>query len=339
VTDGTNAPRPDWLSDTLEAALEREFQHTRDEARCELTERLNQGLHRLRASESERQWSGTLLDAVRPFASRAAFFAIGDGALRFLGATGAGSDAGDLQVESVPLDAAPVFRRAIETREIVSAPRSSTELSAPIARLVGEAPHEKCYVFPIASSGRMAGVLYAEPAGGPAAIGALELLSNLAGVALAGQSATAQTHDSSNRVTIRQAAQHGGQPGSRLEKRSSNTGHNAINPPSSFASWAALSKQDLAKQEQELHLRAQRFARVRVADMRLYRASAVEAGRARGDLYAALRAEIDAGRQNFREQFLNSCPSMVDYLHVEMVATLANDNSVRLGPEYPGPMI
>src|SRR5258708_6817418 len=51
-------------------------------------------------------------------------------------------------------------------------------------------------------------------------------------------------------------------------------------------------------------LRAQRFARTKVAELQLYHAAAVRAGRASGDLYAALRPQIDAARAQFREQFL-----------------------------------
>jgi hypothetical protein len=131
-------------------------------------------------------------------------------------------------------------------------------------------------------------------------------------------------------VTIRSAARANGQSG-----RASIDGSNPLagRPPGSSSGWAALSRD-----EQEIHLRAQRFARVRVAGMRLYKAASVETGRAQNNIKAALRNEIDGGRQEFRTQFLDSCPTMVDYFHVELVRTLAQDNGALLGPEYPGPM-
>ena len=87
-----------------------------------------------------------------------------------------------------------------------------------------------------------------------------------------------------------------------------------------------------------MHLGAQRFARVHVAELRLYRAAAVQTGRTQRDLYGALRQPIDAARARFREKFFAACPSMVDYLHLELLRTLANDDSELLGKEYPGPM-
>jgi hypothetical protein len=95
----------------------------------------------------------------------------------------------------------------------------------------------------------------------------------------------------------------------------------------------------LGKDQQELHLRAQRFARVQVAEMRLYKAQAVKNGRLNADLYSCLKHEIDTGREAFRRDFLSASPSMADYFHLELVQTLANDDAALLGKEYPGPMV
>jgi hypothetical protein len=85
-------------------------------------------------------------------------------------------------------------------------------------------------------------------------------------------------------------------------------------------------------------LRAQRFARVKVAEMQMYHADAVRAGRASGDLYVALRPQIDAARAQFREQFLTEPGRMADYLHTEILRAFANDDAKLLGPNYPGPL-
>jgi hypothetical protein len=95
----------------------------------------------------------------------------------------------------------------------------------------------------------------------------------------------------------------------------------------------------LPLEEQRIHLRAQRFARVHVAEMRLFQADAVQAGRTGRNLYDALRQSIDAAREAFHQSFFAPCPSMVDYLHLELVRTLANDDPDLLGNNYPGPMV
>lgn len=90
---------------------------------------------------------------------------------------------------------------------------------------------------------------------------------------------------------------------------------------------------------EETHLRAQRFARVRVAEIQLYHAAAMKNGRAARDVYSALRAQMDAAREAYRESFITPTNGTVDYLHTEFVRTLANDDAALLGPAYPGPLV
>jgi hypothetical protein len=101
---------------------------------------------------------------------------------------------------------------------------------------------------------------------------------------------------------------------------------------------AAPDWSQLAPEEQALHLRAQRFARVRVAEMRLYQSQAVEAGRSQKNLYEVLKAEIDSAREAFRRDFISASPVLPDYLHLELIRTLANDDLAVLGENYPGPL-
>jgi hypothetical protein len=101
---------------------------------------------------------------------------------------------------------------------------------------------------------------------------------------------------------------------------------------------AAPDLAEVPPQEQGVHLRAQRFARVRVAEMQLYKAQAVRLGRAQKNLYAQLKPEIDSAREAY-EQFMTGSPSMADYLHMELTRTLANDDAALLGEHYPGPLL
>jgi len=82
--------------------------------------------------------------------------------------------------------------------------------------------------------------------------------------------------------------------------------------------------------------RARRYARVKIAEMQLYAAERVAAGRTARHLYAALRPEIDEARAGFTEEFLTSAHAIPDYLHEELVRVLAQDDEALLGPDYPG---
>ena len=72
--------------------------------------------------------------------------------------------------------------------------------------------------------------------------------------------------------------------------------------------------------------------------MRLHQPEAVRAGRARSDLYGALRETIDQARETYRRAFLASGGEMADYFHEELLRTLANEDPALLGKEYPGPL-
>ena len=93
------------------------------------------------------------------------------------------------------------------------------------------------------------------------------------------------------------------------------------------------------QQDQDLHLKAQRFARKQVAEIRLYKSESVKNGRAGSTLYTSLKAEIDSARESFGREFLSTPGKMPDYFHLELVATLANDDVQLLGPDYPGPLV
>jgi hypothetical protein len=95
----------------------------------------------------------------------------------------------------------------------------------------------------------------------------------------------------------------------------------------------------LTREQQDLHQRAQRFARVQVAEIRLYKSENVKKGRASRSLYTSLQTEIDAAREAYRNDYLSASDTMVDYLHPELVRTLANDDAELLGPDYPGPLV
>jgi hypothetical protein len=83
---------------------------------------------------------------------------------------------------------------------------------------------------------------------------------------------------------------------------------------------------------------AERFARVKIAEIQLYQRPAVKAGRAARDLYGALQPQIDAAREAFQQRFLTPRNGTADHLHTELVRELANNDAALLGPGYPGPL-
>ena len=95
---------------------------------------------------------------------------------------------------------------------------------------------------------------------------------------------------------------------------------------------------DLPTEQRQLHIRAQRFARVTVAEIQISRQEACRAGREQSDLYLFLKREIDKARENYRKQFM-TVPSMVDYLHLELIQNAAHGDEHKLGVDYPGRLL
>ncbi len=271
--------------------------------------RLSQAARRLRSFESEEQWSSILLDAAQGFCDRAALFTIHGNTLHFQGSRNlAAMETGD-----VPLGSAPAFASAVESRETVVALRTAGELSPSIATYLSKAKE--------GLSKAKEGLGEAKEGVGEAAdqkFCLFPIVTRERVVALLYADGENQTilRDALELLTVI--------TGAMIENSTSNPKNGLVN---------------LAGSVDDPHLQARCFARVKVADIRLHKSESVKNGRAERDLYASLKEEIDSAREGFRRDFLSVPDSMVDYLHLELVKTLANDDVGLLGPNYPGPLV
>lgn len=201
---------------------------------------------------------------------------------------------------SVPLSSAGAIRSAIESKDPVTALRSAGEVGE-----VLKSEGERAHLFPVTNGNRVVAILFAS--GEPTDANALELIAGLASIVL------------ERRLNASLHAQIAAAP--------------ALARRNGLPNWAALKEAD-----QELHRRAQRFARVTVAQMEVNRPEACRGGREQGNLYVFLRREIDKARETYRSQFV-SIPSMVDYLHLELVGAAAGGDEAKLGADYPGALL
>ena len=279
----------------------------------ELSERVNQAARRLNQAETIEQWRSALLDGAMPFSQVAMVFRIaGKNAIL---ETSRGVETSQFEVE---LQSAPALENAVESKDTVVAVRTSSEFSETIANLIPDTMGAKVYLFPIVVDEKVAAILYTEPGEAPLEPSALELLATVAGLALSLRRAAAvENKVPAGLVTIEAAV-----PA-------------PVEPAKSLVNLMA----SLSREDQELHGRAQRFARVQVAEMRLYKSNLVKAGRENAALYPALRADIDLARDAYQTQFLaDPSKGMFDYLHMELVSALAISDESLLGREYPGPL-
>ncbi len=89
-------------------------------------------------------------------------------------------------------------------------------------------------------------------------------------------------------------------------------------------------------EERRLHNDARRFARLLVSEIKLYNEKQVLEGRAQNDLYVRLREYIDRSREMYDKRVKPDVAQKFDYFHYELVNTLAEGDTAKLGSAYPG---
>jgi len=93
----------------------------------------------------------------------------------------------------------------------------------------------------------------------------------------------------------------------------------------------------LSAEEQDLHRRAQKFARVAVQDILLYKRDQVNQGRKNKDLYNRLKDEIDKSREIYERRFARITHHPIDHFYNEVLSVLAEGDPAALG-HYPYPL-
>jgi hypothetical protein len=354
----------DWeskLAAEVAAAAASAAADARRTSRLELGRQLSESLRVLRVAADAAEWKNAVLEAASHYAGLAALFLVTEDRFTLEGVRGI---SGELETNfSLEYGEATAFQNALESKDVVVTVRTDSEVSPYVMSLkpvvlessegeeAAAAIPGKSYIFPVMVEDKVAALLYLEPKTGeageePLEMGAIETVVTGAGLSLAAIRA-ARAVAASSLVNIASVLNPEGSvfaaDGSlgQLVYEPVGVGADAmaaqasgvVLPEKSF-SW-----DDLTQEERENHMRAQRFARTQVAEMRLYKDDAVKGGRRDGNIYLRLKEEIDAARERYQSQFLDGQTHMRDYLHAELVETLAIDNPQLMGPDYPGPLV
>ncbi len=283
-----------------------------ERARRTTAESLNQTLRLLRQAPAHAHVLQLLVDGSAPYAERVVVLSIENGQARSLSARGVGAETGFV----FELEEAAAIEAAIESRDPVVALAAEGEISPSLAAAFGSNHGTKVYLFPVVARQNVVAVLMASV---QVASAPLELLCEAAGMKI--ETLIPET------------------PRALIPLKSPELVQIAALSVPASGNSESRGWDDLSAEDQKLHLQAQRTARVRVAEMRLYQAEALRKGLFGGNIYEALRSEIDGARTDFLQTYLSKSPTMVDYLHLEILRSLAHDDDRLLGPEYPGPMV
>lgn len=298
-------------------ALKRDFDEAVSQsaraARHQLAYELNQVVRRLRSYQSEAEWLSAVLDGAASFSQQAAVFALQNERASLKAKEGLDLPS-DLSFE---IKSAGAFAGAIDSKDPVVALRTAAEVGPALS---SPDPAARAHIFPVLNGQRVAALIFAADPD-YLDVNALELVGGMASAVLERQSNTT--------IHTRISAPHGSKP------EPVNGAPPPIAPPKrpALPAWA-----DLGEEQQAIHIKAQRFSRVTVAEMQLARPEACRAGREQKNLYVFLKQEIDKARETYRKQYM-TIPSMVDYLHLELVQTAGEGDESRLGADYPGQLV
>ena len=90
----------------------------------------------------------------------------------------------------------------------------------------------------------------------------------------------------------------------------------------------------LSAEDQDVHRKAQRFARLLVDEIKLYNQAKVTEGRKNHDLYDRLKDTIDKSRGTYQKRYGNTVAGSANYFEDEVKRSLAEDDLTIMGPNF-----
>lgn len=97
---------------------------------------------------------------------------------------------------------------------------------------------------------------------------------------------------------------------------------------------ASLPASTISAGNQEVHRKAQRFARLLVDEIKLYNQAKVSEGRRNNDLYDRLKEAIDKSRATYQKRYGNTVAASANYFEDEVKRSLAEDDLKIMGPNF-----
>lgn len=290
-----------------------------------VSELFNQTLRRIRQTSAEHETLQLLLEDSSDCAERAVIVLIENNQARVVSWRNAKLRDDEEEGSPIELGEAAALKSCVESHDPVVALAAPAEVSTVLAAALGGSDTDKVYLFPITVHRATVALLLAAGAVTPASV---EVLCEAAGMKL-------ESFEVSAGATATEKQVIESVPFVQIASAATATSGGGTSPRAIAASEQAPT---VTPEDREIHLRAQRTARVRVAQMRISHSEALRKGVQTANIYDALRPSIDSARAEFEALYVSHSPKMVDYLHLEMLRSLAHDDRHLLGPDYPGPL-
>jgi hypothetical protein len=105
-------------------------------------------------------------------------------------------------------------------------------------------------------------------------------------------------------------------------------------PAAGAKAATATPASSVSPEDQEVHRKAQRFARLLVDEVKLYNQAKVSEGRKNKDLYDRLRDTIEKSRATYQKRYGNTVAASGNYFQHELIRSLAEDDASIMGSNF-----
>lgn len=272
---------------------------------------LNAAVAAIHESGSQADILRHLLEGEARFARRVALFVVKGNAIS--GWQGIGFEDNDA-IKTLSIQASSGFAgKAIQARNPASG--SAQEFDAGFVRSMKAPADGQCLVLPLVVKDKVAAVIYADAGtvpGGALDSSGLQALTRFAAIWLelaalrkvGGSSATEEAAPAQPTVAM-------------------------------AASAPASAPVSSGSEEDELHKKARRFAKLLVEEIKLYNQPRVEEGRQHKDLYDRLKVDIEKSRSTYDKRYAESAVASADYFTQELIRILADNDASLMGASFP----
>jgi hypothetical protein len=276
------------------------------------TDLLNAAASSIQESHSQADILRHLLEGVARFCGRAALFVIKGGSMN--GWQGTGFENNEV-IKAFSLNAtAGLAGNAIQGRTPVTG--KVEEFDEGFLSAIGAPLDGSCAVLPLVVKEKVPAVIYADAGQLPDCAvdaSALTLLCRFTGIWL---EVTALRKAG---VTV------------PAEEAQAHPVPAAVMPAQSNGEAAAAA----VVEEDDLHKKARRYARLLVDEIKLYNQSKVTEGRQSKDLYDRLREDIEKSRAAYEKRFGASPAASANYFTQELIRVLADNDVSLMGGSFP----
>lgn len=269
------------------------------------SDQLNSAIESMQQFTAQADILRSLLDGAARFSGRSALFVVKGSSLT--GWQGRGFAHED-RLKNTNLDAGTgLAGRAIRDRSPVAA--AAQEFDAAFVSQQGAPSDGNAWLLPLVVRDKVAALLYSDAGAGGKRVdsSALQILTRAAGQWL-------------EILTARKAS---GTP-------------EVAAAASAAAGTTSSAPRSSSPDEQELHTKAQRFAKLLVDEIRLYNQTKVKEGRQNRELYKVLREDIEKSRDTYNRRYANTSVADAGYFTQEVIRILADNDASLLGSDFPG---